>query len=291
MLSQTDKAFRDTTISRSAGEWFRIVVDQFGIPRDGSISENAWRDAARTNAYGARGTYGATLAFVEAALQDFNIDVDVTVDPANPQRLTAATPGSFTQQHIGRWVRVDGTLYQIAGPSDITTSSGNWVTLEAVPTTYWSGANFTAIASTTASILPFVIREPSPSPSQPRYSGNACLVQVYIYDATLVTPPTYLQPGAAAPPAPSPVAGDPSYNGGSMDPVPNVSPLVGAEARPAGQPFGGHLMQDETVAGDQTSGPFPIYLVGEDVFPEMRNVLDILLAAGVRAEMKDKLVV
>lgn len=63
-------------------------------------------------------------------------------------------------------------------------------------------------------------------------------------------------------------------------------------ARPAGQPFGGVLLNlfdldDETLDfGDQTYGPFPLYLTGDDVGGVVGHVMRCLLPAGVRIEVK-----
>jgi hypothetical protein len=65
-------------------------------------------------------------------------------------------------------------------------------------------------------------------------------------------------------------------------------------ARPASQPFGGHLLNlfdlnSETLDyGDQVNGPFPLYLDSIEISGVLKHVLPKLLRAGVKFEAQAK---
>lgn len=285
-LSQTSKAFRDTTIHKSSGEWFRIVAEQYGIPFVATTLEDNWREVVRSNALGPRGSFGAVFQFVYWALKQFTIPIQVSVSASNPQRITLdASPSfPFIQNHIGMWVRRDSTgdVWRIVSPDDISTSSGNWVNLSSTTNNpYWVRANFTQTETFTAEILPFTIHE------------EPGLVVINVLPSSIsMSPATYLQPGSSSPATPDTVnqeAGSEaaSYNSGSMDPAPNASPLIGADDRPAFEPDGGHLQENEFEPGSSGSiGPYPIYLSSGGVFDEFQEILDPLLVAGVRCKFR-----
>lgn len=284
-VPKVERAFRDTTIRKSSGDWLRRVSRQWGVPKPGLARESQWRMVVAAAAMGPRGTYGVTFDFCQWALRHLSTELSgVSVAAANPQRLTKT--GGFTQAHIGAWVMKDldydsATVWKIVGPADIATSGGNWVELAQIGTLpYWSAANFTTTDSFDVVILPFTIRE------------EPGMVIVNVNQGGSLSPASYLQPGAAVPAAPGVVGqSDPdaaAYNGGSVEPVPNASPLIGADTRPGGEPFGGHLQEEELYeVGDPLgSGPHPVYLSGGETLDYVRNVLDPLLAAGIHAKFK-----
>lgn len=60
--------------------------------------------------------------------------------------------------------------------------------------------------------------------------------------------------------------------------------LSSTKARTSGQPHGGQVQTDEFEPGDQSLGPYPVYLTGPLGFGgEVKDVLDLLLAAGIRS--------
>jgi len=282
-LSQTAKAFRDTTVSRSTGEWFRSNCRNLGLPQPvGEIEEQYWREGVRVMAFGARGVPGTTLAFLEEVLAKWDTTVTVTTAAVNPQRITAVTP-TFATDLVGRWVRMGNTglLHYITAVD----GAGAYIDVLSFGTSYWDGADF-GDAATTAKLLPFVLAERGGGPDQG--VGEPGLVEVTVFASAIGIPPTYMQPGATVPPAPASVPGDATYNSGSMDPVPNASPLIGAEPHPGPpEPYGGHVMADESEAGDQTNGPFPIYLAGGGVLDGTRDVLKACMASGIHATFRD----
>jgi hypothetical protein len=246
-LSQTAKAFRDTTISRSSRDWFNRVARQWGIPHPSAVPEAAWRQVVRANALGPRGVYGPAFQFVFWALSPFSTSVPVSVALANPQRLTADVPGSFLQEHIGLWaMRTDtNAVWRIDSPSDITTSSGNWVTVASLGSApYWAGTSFGGSESFTVSLLPFTITE------------KPGVFVVNVSAAAVVSPPaTYMQP-------------------------------AGALVRAAAEPFGGQVQLNEIDhPGDPLgTGPHPPYLSDGGTFQEYEAALQLLLPAGIHAK-------
>jgi hypothetical protein len=72
--------------------------------------------------------------------------------------------------------------------------------------------------------------------------------------------------------------------GGSLPSAPPSYLKLAGEARPAGQPFGGHIQADEFEATSTVVGPHPLYLSGRTVLHPTAKVLKALLASGHHAE-------
>lgn len=185
-LSQTEKAFRDTLITKATGEWLVRLSRLYGIPYPIGIPEAHWRDALKAAALGPRGTPGVTFEFLRAVLQAYQLVVDITIDPAQPQRITAVAGTPFTQEHIGAFVRVqldtdDETtwpVYRITGPPDIATSAGAWVELARFPSAQWAGANWASLSGVTgatAQVLGFSLAEPTPGVADPAPETNVAI--------------------------------------------------------------------------------------------------------------------
>jgi hypothetical protein len=279
-LSATHKAFRDTTISRSSKEWFGIVSRQWGIPHLKYFVENQWRQVVRSNAMGPRGSFGAAHEFLYWAFKHLATTVTVQVSSSAPTTLTAA-PGTFIQNNVNCLVRSpDGVVWKIVGPDDI--GNGSQVVLSSISNLpYYVRANFTESATFDVEILPFIVWE---SPGK---------LHVDIWSATVpFSPATYLQPGAASPASPTPVSQSSgsqaeTYNGGAVQPAPDALPLIGADDRPAGQPYGGHIQENEFEPGG--TGPHPIYLSEGGAFDEIESILDTLLVAGVKCVIRRRI--
>lgn len=263
-LSQTEKALRDTLLTRATREWLSRVSRLHGIPRPQAIPEDDWRAALKEAALGPRGVPGVSFGFLRGVLQSYALEVDITIDPAQPQRLTAVSGTPFLQDHIGAFVRVQldtdaettWPVYRVEGPPDIATSAGAWV--ECVPwaAAQWAAADWSGlggVTGATAQVLAFRLAEPTPGTDDPAPASTAAiqtwLVIVELLAAVdLGTPPTYLLTPAGT-------------------------------ARPGGQPYGGHLQEDEFEQGSQTTGPYPPYLTGTSL-GGISAAFDLLLVAG-----------
>jgi hypothetical protein len=267
-LSQTEKALRDTVITKASGEWLTRLSRVYGIPRPVAIPEDDWRAALKAAALGPRGTPGVTFDFLQGVLQTYQLEVACTVDPAQPQRLTAASGTPFTQAHVGTFVRIQlegededvWPVYWISGPADIATSGGVWVELVRQSTGQWTGANWVSLSgvtNATAQVLAFTLREPTPGTDDPASKITAA-VQTWLVIVNLLaavalgTPPTYL-----------------------------ITPA--GDARPVGEPYGGHTQEDEFEGGSQVTGPYPPYLTGTS-FGGVSTAFDLILVAGAHSE-------
>ena len=274
-LPQIEIALRDTMIHKATGTGFDRLAKLYGMPRVFAFPERYWRRALLAAALGARGTFGVTHAVLEA-LFDFwaepRTTYPVTLDPAQPARLVVDTerpgPPGFYCNHVGRLVRVTSPTL---GSAIYWTRalSGSDLLLSTTTTTYWRGADWSALEApeaATAKVLPFVYEEATPGDDTPATAAEPCLFRVYLDDEIWKIPPTYLQAD------------------GDID-RPTAAP---------GQPYGGQLIDylddDPTTPneGDQVAGPFPPYLPGPDIGGSLSRVVDLLLAAGVRVEFKLK---
>ena len=114
---------------------------------------------------------------------------------------------------------------------------------------YWSGWSEAKNAQE-VSFLPFYIVE------------SSALVEIYLDVSLLGVPPSYLQPAGAT--------------------------------RPAGQAYGGHLLNlldldpDTLDYGDQTNGPFPLYLFGSETSGLLGDLLRQIVPAGIKVELKSR---
>lgn len=259
--SKTSEAMRDTLVHRAEGTALQTLSALYGLPKPDYASADDWRYALGAVALGPRGTPMASLSFLEGALGHLSQEFTVTVDPAQPVRITAAA-ATWEQTHVGRLVRLelDGALYQIVGPQDVSGAGGGYLELAPYRTAYFAGADFSTLSaatSTTATILGFRIEEPGPGPDSAEDVGEPALYKVIVYGEDIPVPPTYLQPDAGA--------------------------------RPVGEPYGGHLQEDEIEDTSQITGPYPPYLVGVGAFDEIAEMLEVQLAAGVRAVFRRSL--
>lgn len=414
-ISQADAAMRATTLEWSSGDDFRRLSILYGVPIPDNWNEESWRAGLRSAAYDRRGEQVSLYQFLRGIWQHLDTDVSVTLDPANPQRITAVSGTPFDQSHVHRWVVIGSAQYWVVGPADVAGAGGSYLELSRVNTSITSGADWSSLASAetaTAKLLPFMFVAPTPGPSVPAAPGKACTVIITLFeDDATTTPPTYIQPrtnwlmfdaqsaafnvdatltgatsGATAkirrivdngadgalqlgsitlgPGGDSfldnetitdsgSTPGSATSNGttgewyvlfdgqttsytvgetitvtggseavgvirGMVDdgtsgelvvertsgaaPLDNEA-LVGSLGgdgdaagdastgeRPSGQPKGGHVQEDEFEVGDQTSGPYPLYLTGSATAPAVKAVLARMLAAGCHAEINRSLV-
>lgn len=261
-LSQLQEAVNDTLLHRAEGLAFDALVAQFGFSRPHYIERWAWRRACLAGVFGRAGTFGCLHAFLEGALAQYSTRFDATLNPANPQRVTAPA-GTFAARDASRLMRIPGVgLFRIA-----SYTSSSVVELLPFRTAYWDRADWStydvAVTVEDAEILPFEVHEPTATLEDVGVTSangiradEPALVRVMLYSEVLSpTPPTYMQDENAT--------------------------------RTAGQPLGGHVQEDAAEAGDQVSGPFPIYLVGTTALRDVAEVASrMLLPAGFRLEFR-----
>lgn len=260
--SQLRKAINDTLLTMAEDKRFDSLARDSGYPRPFYIERSGWRRGCLAAVYGKGATFGCFFAFLEGVLSQYAVSFTGSISPSNPQRLTASA-ATFGTQHAGRLVRIPGIgLFRIE-----TYTSSTVVELLPFATGYWDKADWTDLDATTiegCEILAFEVHEPTPTLEETGVTvattgitpASPSLARVYIHnDVISPTPPTYIQPNAGA--------------------------------RPVGEPLGGHIQTDAAEVGDQTDGPFPLYLVGTKVMPEVVAVMKRrLIAAGYQLEFR-----
>lgn len=266
--SQAELALRDTLITKAETWAFDALAYLHGVNRPASFSRSTWRNVLLAAAYGYRGTWSNFWAVIREAYEPSGTSVVVSRNPAAPQTLTYVSGlggGGFACDHANRLIKIDDKIYWSTGPQ-IGAGVSATLTLAEVGTSYWAGADWSSLSApdqVTALVLPVLPVEPTPGPvltasgdqvdTLTSGSGTGCLVRLLLSEG-FSPPGTYL-----------------------IDPA--------GAAKPGGQPFGGHMMDlfDPATpeSGDQTDGPYPIYLVDGSSVDSLVRYFDPLLAAGV----------
>lgn len=251
--SQLRQAVNDTLLQRAQGDVFDTLVAGYGFPRPYVIDRAAWRLACLNGVFGKAGTFGCVFSFLEEALRDFGTAIQVTLGGVGDPTHIFSAADEFLPGHAGLLIRIpDVGLFRIQE----TDNDGGRATLVALGTKRWNAGNVAAFDAVTvhdARILAFECAELVTGPDDVPDVGEPSVLRVYLYLASNVnvTPPTYMQ--------------------------------ADASARPVGQPFGGAMLDDASVPGSQTVGPFPLYLVGSEVLQDVALVITrMLMPAGYR---------
>lgn len=259
-----DQAWRDTLVHAAQDRSFNRLSRFFGFFKQPGIHEGSWRRALLELAWGRRGTNDVTFNVVRHCLRQFDTEVEVEVRPSEPNRLyfvAAEGMTSFRHDHVGRFIDTPYGMFWSDGPrmgGGISSCTRGFITLSPTATHFNSAPtwNFTTYTRFKIRILPFLYYVRQPGPVDPQdvasayHPGNPCLIEVYILGSGVPTAPTtYLQED-----------GQPTE---------------------AGVPYGGNLLDDETVQGDsQGDGPHPLYLVDAGVLEGVRVEVERTLAAG-----------
>lgn len=271
--SQTERAFRDTLIHKAEEKAFAKLSALFGFARLRNFSLRAWRMGLNLIAYGPRGTFGLTHGLAESLLRESWVEVDdVLLDPVQPSRLTKVD--GFEASHTGWLVRVFMTLASGEEGSWlflIENATDDYLDLCSVRTASWQAARWDAgeLAAEAQDVrvvlLPFRIYEPTQGPPPegedwpPADLNQPGVLRLHVFESLNNTPPSYLLDPAGA----------------------------DRDAVAPGSPYGGHMMDlfdgdPDSDDGDQTDGPFPLYLADDSAAPGLEKALSALLAAGLR---------
>lgn len=205
-MSELREAICDTLLTHARDASFDALVRSFHFPRPHYISIPAWRRAVLAAVWGKRGTPGCIEAFLEGALSDYDVVLDVELQPAQPTRIYSPD-SEFEQAHVGRSIRLpDLGLFRIVGPPDIATSAGAWVEVCPIKTAGWDAPNWADLDANTdvpgARILPFEVHTPTPAPQSVLLTppvngvrpGSPALIRIYILEQLEAgAPPTYMQ--------------------------------------------------------------------------------------------------
>lgn len=264
-LSHFMQAFRAMLVHRAQGRQHDAMAALVGLPRPEGFPESDWVNAIHVLAYGPRGHPTAVFRFIEMALRRFDEHLVISTFSAFPGRIF----GTLNANHLGRLFRHEGTLYRTR---DTAADDFSWIEVEAADTPApWARGNFAETKEQIARFLPFSVREATGGPlmsatgfelpvgydendaAAMRYAdGTGVLYEVFLVSSavSLLVPPTYLREDA------SPRDSD---------------------------PLGGHLCPDPSYAGGNAH---PLYLDGRRRFAQLEGVLNDVLAAGVKAEIK-----
>jgi hypothetical protein len=260
-----DAAWRDTLVHAAVGDAFRRVARTYEFVYQFGIAEGSWRRALLELAYGRRGTKKTTFDVIRHAFRQYDILVEVEVDPSTPTTLTfVSSPGltAFGKDHVGRYISTPYGVLWSMGPVLCSGGPPTSATITVSPhaAADWAAPAwpFTVTTRFTVRILPFILYETQQQPIDRSvddgryYDGEQCRVDVYFLgDILPLVPTTYLQE--------------------------NDSALTAA-----GVPFGGQLLDDAFTPGDPLGdGPHPLYLVDDSAFEDVRVQVQSTLAAGV----------
>ena len=193
-LSQTDRLFRDTLVHRAEADSLEMLSEIFGAPKPENWPEDSWRSAFHCVAYGTRGTLPNCFAFIDKAHKHLHRTVLVNVDPANPHRITAVGgAGTFVQNDVGAFIRIENKIYYASGPADIASAGGAFLDLAPTNTAYFNAANFQTATTLSAEILVFTLTEPCPGPTDSEHKDLACKVFLNLFSSQALVPPAYLK--------------------------------------------------------------------------------------------------
>jgi len=275
-LSHVEQAYRDTLIRCVEGyEQITNLSRLFGLNYPQGFVEDSWRKALRASAYARRGTIPQIFDFLSGFMHHHTRDILVEATSLN--RLTSAT-NAFADDDYGRLIRLlpedaanDPRPYadDWTGPvhySIDVDSSGGYIDLAEISTTYWDAPSLTLNQRYYARVYPFVFAEPTPGRTEPSSSGSgyvvghsqeqlACKLILSVLGDISEVPATYMVASS------------------------------GAARTDPNEPYGGHLQPDElTEAGEGvTDHPYPPYIPGNTLADTAKESLDLLMAAGTEA--------
>lgn len=246
-----------TQIHAAEGADLRTLSNMHGLPWIAqSLDESTQRAFLRATAYSAKGAPAALFRSLRTIFRAYERTLTSATLTPNAQGATISHP-ELTDEDADTWLEwapADGSPAQIYHAR--AAQAGAVLTTPA-RTTWHQKPPLTGSATTgQIIILPFTISEPAPADSAEAARGvsRPCEVIINTTADTLDTPPTYLR---------------------ELD-----------TARIPPEPHGGHIMDlfdgnPDTSQGDQTLGPYPLYLPS-DGETSLSSTLEKLLAAGIK---------
>lgn len=247
-----------------------------GLPRPAGFTRNAWRKALlAANSY--RGHPVPVQRFLEAAFSDWATTFDVVLDPSRPTELFS--PGAeFTQDLVGRTVRINGTLYKVTGPPDLSAHLQPGEVLELCPiaTAGWAAADWSGLfapESASAEFHAFLLREDQAGPRTQLVGDVSGTSIVYVWpEVQTACPPSWLLEAEDLP-------GDVTEEG-ALSPQPASNLPEGME------PQGWIMALDEEIDWTEEGGPTPLFLGGDDLLDALEIMARQLLAVGFKLKFR-----
>lgn len=306
---KTIEAFRDTLVGKAEGDAHVNLSVLHGFPKPSGFIESSWREALHSAAYASRHSPGVIFRTLRELFREFDTEVKSLHKYASQKLISSTAAYIFPKEVIGQLIELGDRVYLIiAGHGSLSSGKYSGVQLAPVDTSYFNQPDWTTTDTTEthdARILPFRINESgswwTPVDDQQfealsymaliekqiqTESNRVCVYEVEV-DETLkaLIPPTYL------------VQPFDQVTGAASDEYETASNNV-SSLRPTNEVFGGQvqatILNDEggsattgTIASPPPAqtGPYPIYMVGEEGNETMRNlarVVDGLASAGVK---------
>jgi hypothetical protein len=277
-FSQLEEAFRAMLVHKATGRDHDALSAALGLPRPRNFLESDWVNAVHVLGFGARGHPKAVFRFIEMALRRFEREGierrSVQILDGQPARFYQGTGAVFDADYLGRLVRVGGVLYRT---SQEHADDWTWIGLETGATSHFRAAEFEATSARTVRFLPFRVREATGGPQFDSEAltglpdgpvgynpGTGAVYEVLLYPSQFNTvPPTYLRVT-----------------------LPVGASGVSSAVDPNNLPLGGHLCPNAAYVGHVAGAAFPLYLDNGRRMREFERVLDDVLAAGIKAEIK-----
>lgn len=286
LWSTLEQAQRDLLIHSAQDDSFRRLAEFYGFTYQYGFQEGSWRRALKELAYGRRGTKRTTFDVVRHCLRQYDEVFKVKIDRAYPnimefsEAVTEPSLSAFEHRHVNRYISTPWGIVRAVAPN-MPGCTNLMVELCPIDTFYWKGATeqfwpqdweLGQQYEFEARFLPFEYYEWQPGPvlsstadktiadADGYHYGEPCYIDVFVFgDLLQPVPATYLQPDGIA--------------------------------TPADVPYGGQLLPDEFQRGNPLgNGPYPLYLVSQDVFEGLRDQIQASLAAGVELRMRRALV-
>lgn len=276
-ISRTDEAFQDTLIHKASGFAVDEIAALYGLRRPANWPTSDWVNVMRSIVFAVKGSYGSMLSMFTELFRPWARRAEEECTITGLQIVTSnflsTLPNYFTAGRLVEIERSNGDRHVVA----INRRQDLGTTLLYIEPGGSYSANYPieGVTSETATIrlLPFIFKETQENrvygthARSVRYPQGRALFQVLLDSSLLSVPATYMTERAEIRQHPDGPLG-----------VDNI-------------PYGGIVLTLTATNADEryrneTSGPFPLYLFGEDASGLLTFLLRYVLPAGVRGEIR-----
>lgn len=277
-ISRTDEAFQDTLIHKASGFAVDEIAALYGLRRPANWPTSDWVNVMRSIVFAVKGSYGSMLSMFTELFRPWarRAEEECTIaglQVVTPVGFLSTFPSYFTAGRLVEIERSNGDRHVVA--INRRQDLGTTLLYMEPGGSYSANYPIEGVTSETATIrlLPFIFKETQENrvygthARSVRYPQGRALFQVLLDSSLLSVPATYMTGRAEL----------------RQDPA---GPL-GAD----NIPYGGIVLTLTATNADEryrneTSGPFPLYLFGEDASGLLTFLLRYVLPAGVRGEIR-----
>ena len=274
-ISRTDEAFQDTLIHKASGFAVDEIAALYGLRRPANWPTSDWVNVMRSIVFAVKGSYGSMLSMFTELFRPWARRAEEECTISTLQVVSAPTmPAYFVPGRLVEIERSNGDRHVVAIQHRQEAGASTLLRMEPGGS-YSANYPIEGVKSETATIrlLPFIFKETQENrvygthARSVRYPQGRALFQVLLDSSLLSVPATYMTERAEI----------------RQDPA---GPL-GAD----NIPYGGIVLTLTAGSVDEryrneTSGPFPLYLFGEDASGLFTFLLRYVLPAGVRGEIR-----